>query len=173
MLLRMIRATLLVSIPLDSLLLALLAMGGPPCGVSLVHALGVFLGRDALHSIDFLEDGGLVLAGHVLEALQCDVPILGEVDTAGAAGRPWLPMRHAGLEVGSEHVTPHVDSLPIVLDEGVAGKLHGPERIAGFPVRMLRHLPVVHIDPRGVLVTARFLLLVLRGLRFHGKAPFS
>lgn len=106
MLLRTIRATLLASIPLGSLLLALLAMGGPPCGVSLVHALGEFLGRDALHSIDFLEDGSLVLAGHVLEALQCDVPILGEVDTAGAAGRPWLPMRHAGLEVGSEHVTP-------------------------------------------------------------------
>lgn len=58
---RVIWATLLVSASLDSLLLALLAMGGPPCGVSLAHALGELLGRDALHSIDFLEDGSLIL----------------------------------------------------------------------------------------------------------------
>ena len=57
MLLRVIRVTLLVSASLDSLLLALLAMGGPPCGFSLAHVLGELLGRDALHSIDFFEDG--------------------------------------------------------------------------------------------------------------------
>lgn len=56
-LLRVIRVTLLVSASLDSLLLALLAMGGPPCGVSLAHVLGELLGRDALYSIDFFEDG--------------------------------------------------------------------------------------------------------------------
>lgn len=59
---RVIRATPLVSASLDSLLLAILAMGGPPYGVLLAHVLGELLGRDALHSIDFLEDGGLILA---------------------------------------------------------------------------------------------------------------
>ena len=57
MLFRVIRATLLVSASLDSLLLAILAMGGPPYDVSLAHVLGELLGRDALHAIDFLEDG--------------------------------------------------------------------------------------------------------------------